>query len=55
MTQQTTFGFTPTWWAERNRFSTKMGGRAHVVCCALALVPLAVALWAYNNNDDRRR
>ena len=45
MNQRTTFGMTPTWWAEQNRFSIKMDGRD--VRCVLALMPLAAALWVY--------
>ena len=45
MNHRTTFGMTPTWWVEQNRFSTKMGGRG--VRWVLVLMPLAAALWAY--------
>ncbi len=45
MNHRTTFGMTPTWWAEQNRFSTKMDGRE--VRWVLVLMPLTVALWAY--------
>ncbi len=45
MNTKTTFGFTPAWWATRDKKTRKSNAPARIVYSAMLVAMVAVALW----------